>query len=341
MSQASIRRDDVLRAIVTDYVETGEPVGSKALVDRHDLRVSPATVRNDMSVLEEKGYLYQPHTSAGRIPTEKGYRAFVNQISKLRPITAAQRRAIEAFVFGAADFDDIVERTVRALAQLTRQLAIVQYPHYERSGLRHLELIPVAEFKLLVIVITNSARVQQTTIDTRYEVDSAASRSLALLLNSTLQGMEDSQISQLEPVLMAGASPEQLELISQILPIIREALTGEQTERIVMAGAGNLVRSSPEFSRSIGPILDALEEQVTLLRLFSEIDQHDSPVTVTIGTESGEHSLSETSIVAGAYGDKDSGVAHVGIVGPQRMDYPQAMSIVRAVSRYLSRMMTR
>lgn len=341
MSQASIRRDDVLRAIVTDYVETGEPVGSKALVDRHDLRVSPATVRNDMSVLEEKGYLYQPHTSAGRIPTEKGYRAFVNQISKLRPITAAQRRAIEAFIFGAADFDDIVERTVRALAQLTRQLAIVQYPHYERSGLRHLELIPVAEFKLLVIVITNSARVQQTTIDTRYEVDSAASRSLALLLNSTLQGMEDSQIAQLEPVLMAGASPEQLELISQILPIIREALTGEQTERIVMAGAGNLVRSSPEFSRSIGPILDALEEQVTLLRLFSEIDQQDSPVTVTIGSESGEHSLSETSIVAGAYGDKDSGVAHVGIVGPQRMDYPQAMSIVRAVSRYLSRMMTR
>ncbi|MFR8480354.1 heat-inducible transcriptional repressor HrcA [uncultured Varibaculum sp.] len=341
MSQASIRRDDVLRAIVTDYVETGEPVGSKALVDRHDLRVSPATVRNDMSVLEEKGYLYQPHTSAGRIPTEKGYRAFVNQISKLRPITAAQRRAIEAFVFGAADFDDIVERTVRALAQLTRQLAIVQYPHYERSGLRHLEIIPVAEFKLLVIVITNSARVQQTTIDTRYEVDSAASRSLALLLNSTLQGMEDSQIAQLEPVLMAGASPEQLELISQILPIIREALTGEQTERIVMAGAGNLVRSSPEFSRSIGPILDALEEQVTLLRLFSEIDQQDSPVTVTIGSESGEHSLSETSIVAGAYGDKESGVAHVGIVGPQRMDYPQAMSIVRAVSRYLSRMMTR
>ena len=341
MSQASIRRDDVLRAIVTDYVETGEPVGSKALVDRHDLRVSPATVRNDMSVLEEKGYLYQPHTSAGRIPTEKGYRAFVNQISKLRPITAAQRRAIEAFVFGAADFDDIVERTVRALAQLTRQLAIVQYPHYERSGLRHLEIIPVAEFKLLVIVITNSARVQQTTIDTRYEVDSAASRSLALLLNSTLQGMEDSQIAQLEPVLMAGASPEQLELISQILPIIREALTGEQTERIVMAGAGNLVRSSPEFSRSIGPILDALEEQVTLLRLFSEIDQQDSPVTVTSGSESGEHSLSETSIVAGAYGDKESGVAHVGIVGPQRMDYPQAMSIVRAVSRYLSRMMTR
>lgn len=341
MSQASIRRDDVLRAIVTDYVETGEPVGSKALVDRHDLRVSPATVRNDMSVLEEKGYLYQPHTSAGRIPTEKGYRAFVNQISKLRPITSAQRRAIEAFVLGAADFDDIVERTVRALAQLTRQLAIVQYPHYERSGLRHLELIPVAEFKLLVIVITNSARVQQTTIDTRYEVDSAASRSLALLLNSTLQEMEDSQIAQLDPVLMAGASPEQLELISQILPIIREALTGEQTERIVMAGAGNLVRSSPEFSRSIGPILDALEEQVTLLRLFSEIDQQDSPVTVTIGSESGEHSLSETSIVAGAYGDKDSGVAHVGIVGPQRMDYPQAMSIVRAVSRYLSRMMTR
>lgn len=181
----------------------------------------------------------------------------------------------------------MVERTVRVLAQLTQQLAIVQYPHFERGGLRHIELIPVAEFKLLVIVITNSARVQQTTIDTRYELDAAQIRSLGMLLNSTLEGMEETQIAQLEPVLMAGARPEQLELISQIMPIVREALTGERTERIVMVGAGNLVRSSPEFSRSIGSILDALEEQVTLLRLFSEIDQQDSPVTVTIGSESG------------------------------------------------------
>ena len=122
------RKLDVLKAIVTDYVSSKEPVGSKALVERHGLRVSPATVRNDMAVLEEEGYITHPHTSAGRIPTDKGYRLFVDRIATLKPLSAPERRAIQAFMTGAADLDDIVRRTVRLLAQITHQVAIMQYP---------------------------------------------------------------------------------------------------------------------------------------------------------------------------------------------------------------------
>ena len=128
------RKLDVLRAIVEDYVATEEPVGSKALVERHGLGVSPATVRNDMAALEDEGYLAQPHTSAGRVPTDKGYRLFVDRLSAVKPLSAAERKAIERFLDGAVDLHDVLSRSVRLLAQLTRQVAVVQYPTLSRSA---------------------------------------------------------------------------------------------------------------------------------------------------------------------------------------------------------------
>ena len=122
------RRLAVLRAIVEDYVATEEPVGSKTLVERHGLGVSPATVRNDMAVLEEEGFIHQPHTSAGRVPTDKGYRLFVDRLTGIKPMSAAEKRAITTILDGAVDLDDVVRRSVRLLSQLTHQLAIVQYP---------------------------------------------------------------------------------------------------------------------------------------------------------------------------------------------------------------------
>ena len=138
------RRLEVLRAIVQDYVSTNDPVGSKALAERHDLGVSPATIRNDMAVLEEQGYITQPHTSAGRVPTDKGYRLFVDRLSAVKPLSVAEKRAIERFLDGAVDLHDVLGRTVRLLAQLTRQVAVVQYPTLSRSAVRHLEVVQLA-----------------------------------------------------------------------------------------------------------------------------------------------------------------------------------------------------
>src|SRR5204863_3629985 len=135
------RRLAVLRAIVEDYVATQEPVGSRALVERHHLGVSPATIRNDMAALEDDGYIAQPHTSAGRIPTDKGYRLFVDRLASVKPLTPAARRAIATFLEGAVDLDDVVSRTVRLLSQVTRQVAIVQYPVLSRSSVLHVEWV--------------------------------------------------------------------------------------------------------------------------------------------------------------------------------------------------------
>lgn len=161
----SERRLEVLRAIVQDYVGTEEPVGSKALTERHRLGVSPATVRNDMAVLEEEGYIAQPHTSAGRIPTDKGYRLFVDKLAGVKPLSTPERRAIQNFLDGAVDLDDVVGRTVRLLAQLTRQVAVVQYPSLTRSTVRHVELLSLAPARLMLVLITDTGRVEQRFVD--------------------------------------------------------------------------------------------------------------------------------------------------------------------------------
>ena len=159
------RKLNVLRAIVEDYVSTQEPVGSKSLVDRHQLGVSPATVRNDMAALEEEGFITQPHTSAGRIPTDKGYRLFVDRLSSVKPLSSAEKRAITSLLEGAVDLDDVVQRSVRLLAQLTRQVAVVQYPTLSRSTVRHIEVVPLGGTRLLLVVILSTGRVEQRVVE--------------------------------------------------------------------------------------------------------------------------------------------------------------------------------
>ena len=159
------RKLEVLRAIVEDFVSTNEPVGSKALAERHHLGVSPATVRNDMAALEDEGYITHPHTSAGRIPTDRGYRLFVDRLSTVKPLSSPERRAIQTFLEGAADLDDVVRRTVRLLSQLTQQVAVVQYPSLSRSAVRHLEIVHLAPNRLLLVLITDTGRVEQRVVE--------------------------------------------------------------------------------------------------------------------------------------------------------------------------------
>lgn len=193
----SERRLEVLRAIVQDYVGTEEPVGSKALTERHNLQVSPATVRNDMAALEEEGYIAQPHTSAGRVPTDKGYRLFVDKLADVKPLTAPERRAIQNFLDGAVDLDDVVGRTVRLLAQLTRQVAVVQYPSLSRSTVRHVELLALAPARLMLVLITDTGRVEQRMVDCPASFGETSLAELRARLNSRIAGQRFPEVPRL------------------------------------------------------------------------------------------------------------------------------------------------
>jgi heat-inducible transcriptional repressor len=162
---ADERRFAVLRAIVADYVATHEPVGSKMIVDRHNLGRLQRHRAQRHGVLEEDGLIAQPHTSAGRVPTDKGYRVFVDRLTQVKPLSTAERRAVQAFLDGALDLDDVMRRSVRLLAQLTRQVAVVQYPTLTRSTVRHCEVVALTPARLMLVLITDSGRVDQRVVD--------------------------------------------------------------------------------------------------------------------------------------------------------------------------------
>ena len=332
------RRLEVLRAIVQDYVSTNDPVGSKALSERHDLGVSPATIRNDMAVLEEQGYIAQPHTSAGRVPTDKGYRLFVDRLSAVKPLSVAERRAIERFLDGAVDLHDVLSRSVRLLAQLTRQVAVVQYPTLSRSAVRHLEVVQLAAARLMLVLITDTGRVEQRVVDTPVDVDATAVAELRTVLNCAFVGVRLVDAGDKVPDLLETAPPQLRGLVATVSATLMETLVEPSEDRLVIGGTANLARGSAlDFPGSLRPLLEALEEQVVVLRLMSQVDA--STVLVRIGEENAHEALTGASFVSVGYGSDDRALGGLGVVGPTRMDYPMNMAAVRAVARYVGHLL--
>jgi heat-inducible transcriptional repressor len=330
------RKLEVLRTIVEDYVSTNEPVGSKALVDRHSLDVSPATIRNDMAVLEEQGYITQPHTSAGRVPTDKGYRLFVDRLSGVKPLSGAERRAIETFLAGAYDLDDVVTRTVRLLAQLTRQVAVVQYPSLPRSAVRHVELVPLAGRRLLLVLITGAGRVEQRSVDLPDVMAEEEVAHLRAVLNASLDGRWIADVPGIVSRLSETLPPADRPNAAAVFSVILETLVENHDGKVVFGGAANL--AAADLSIGLREVLEALEEQVVLIRLLSEVAEPAS-VTVRIGAENPVEGLRGTSLVTTGYGGQGQALARLGVLGPTRMDYPGAMAAVRAVARYVSQIL--
>ncbi len=342
----------VLRAIVQDYVDTNEPVGSKTIVDRHAFGVSAATIRNDMALLEDEELIVAPHTSSGRVPTDKGYRVFVDHLAQLRPLSTAQRAAISTFLSDPVDLDDLLMRTVRALTQLTGQVAIVQYPSFARASVSHVEFVQLGGARVVVIVVTDTGRVSQRVLLLQHELSDEdgvrvkravselvtgrpvgeAAQAIADLLASDASGAAAAGLSG--PVL----SPPATDAVRTIARVVAEELDEFRQDRLVMAGSATLARREGDFRGSISPLLDAIEEQVTLLRLMGEMVADDQGLAASIGRENASFGLAEASVVTGDY-DAAGARARIGLLGPTRMDYPTNLATVRAVAHYLSRLL--
>jgi heat-inducible transcriptional repressor len=327
------RKLEVLRAIVEDFIATNEPVGSKTLVDRHNLGVSPATIRNDMAVLEEEGLIAQPHTSAGRVPTDAGYRLFVDRLTELRPLSAAEKKAIAAFLDGAADLDDVLRRAVRTLAQLTRHVAVIQYPSLTRSKVRHLELVSISSTRLLLVLITDTGRVEQRLIDLPAPVSDDKVFELRATLNSRLRERPLAEAPEIVEELPKHVAPELHGLLHTLTSVLLEALVERHSERILLGGTANLTENAVDFP-AIRPVLEALEEQVVLLRLLDQTVT-TAQVLVRIGNETQHEGLASASVVASRYGAHGSTLGALGVLGPRRMDYASTMARVAAVARYV------
>ena len=347
------RRMLVLRAVVEDYIRSQEPVGSTSLTRDHDLGVSSATIRNDMAALEDEGYLIQPHTSAGRVPTEKGYRYFVDRLATVVPLSEAQRRGINSFLSGSVSLKDALQRSARLLSEITGQVAVVASPSLAKATLRHVEMVPVAMTTLLAVVITDTGRVAQhgLTIASMPAVDE-------------IDGLSLSKAAETVRSIAASAGSESVRGVADALADAFESMAlDERANELYMSGTSHLAHS--RSLADLAPLFDALEEQVVLMKLMSNLSEETnaSGVGVAIGSEMHTPGLLHASVVSSGYGRSGAAgepagndpvgepetesetesqtndtepIAFVGSIGPTHMDYAATMAAVRAVARYLT-----
>ena len=327
---------EVLRAIVHDYIETNQPVGSKTLVERHAFGVSSATIRNEMALLEDEQLIVAPHTSSGRVPTDKGYRLFVDRLGEVKPLTIAERTAIETFMHGSADLDEILGRTVRLLAQLTNQVAMVQYPSLDKGHVKSVELIKVADNQLILLLVTDISRVQQHLIQFTSNLDDEFVATLRAKLIGALSGSSLSQVSAKLHDFTSQFAPNRETHVQLVLDTLLEQVDANRQDKIILAGTANLAKNEDDFKGSISPMLEAIEEQVVLLRLIQEMQAEDNGVALRIGSENLLSEFSSSTVVVSGYEKEGSEVAKLGVLGPTRMNYSANISAVRAVARYLT-----
>lgn len=356
---AQSRRMLVLRAVVEDYIRSQEPVGSTTIARDHDLGVSSATIRNDMAALEDEGYLIQPHTSAGRVPTEKGYRYFVDRLATVVPLSEAQRRGINSFLSGSASLEDTLQRAARLLAQITGQVAVVASPSMSKATLRHVEIVPVSMTTLLAVVITDTGRVAQHLLVVGSLPDTGTLSAFGEAVNTQCGAQP---LAKAAETVRAMASEPRWRAIRGLVDALAKAFDAmaddEKTSELYMAGTSQLAHR--RSVADLAPLFDALEEQVVLMKLMSALSEEarSDGVTVAIGSETHTPGLLHASVVTSGYGhtgasskehddgdgdgdmedDRQDGdpVAFVGSIGPTHMDYANTMAAVRAVARYLT-----
>ena len=331
------RKFAVLSAIIEDYVATQEPIGSKSLVERHSLKVSPATVRNEMAVLEDEGYIVQPHTSAGRIPTDKGYRTFVDRLNEVRPLSTAETRAITQVLEGAVDLDDVMQKTVKLLSQLTGQISLVQYPILSGSIVRHIDLVSINEKRIMIVLVANSGRLEQVTVEQDNEINLMEIDNLRQNLKKNITDKKFIEVPNILDSLASKISTQNSIIVKNILERIKLMVVEKSDQKVVVGGARNLAKLDTEFSKKLLPVLDEIEENVVVLKLLGEMVSEDD-LFIRIGHENKVANLHAASVVSSGYFAGES-LSKLGIVGPTRMDYPGTISAVRAVARYLGRIL--
>jgi len=330
------RKRAVLRAVVTEYVTSGQPVGSAHVVATAGLEVSAATVRSDMGALEELGLFTQPHTSAGRVPTDRGYRWFVDDLRNAPPLDPRQREAIEELLGSARDVEDLLARTTTVLSQLTRLVSLVISPAIATSRLRLVELVTLGAHSALLLLVADTGRVEKHTVELPAGGDERDLDRVRTMLAERLVGRRIGDVGTTLGVL-ADEAPADLRALVRAVAEAAVDVREDRVHQVFVGGQSALVDDVSLQREELSRLLQLLEERETLARLLEEAVEGpdaDAP-TVRIGEENPLEDLRATSLVAQRYRLVSSG--SLGVLGPTRMDYGSALATVRAVSDQLQR----
>ncbi|GAC1316688.1 MAG: heat-inducible transcriptional repressor HrcA [Acidimicrobiales bacterium] len=326
------RKAAILRAVVEEYIDTAVPVGSGHLARSAGIDVSPATIRNEMAALERDGYLAQPHTSAGRVPTEKGYRFFVDSLDTPGILQPSQRQQVKSFFAHAhGELEQMLAETSRLLSNLTDHTAVVVQPGQDRASVRSVQLVSLAPRTALLVVVLASGSVEKRTLEFATDVaeDRAAAASAHLaahLSGMTLQGAAD----RTNPPPSCGDQWTD-EIVASALASLRQG-ADDEGEQVYVGGAARMAQAF-EAVQTVRRVLELLEHQLVVVSLLHDV--LDRGLSVAIGTETGLEPLAECAVVVAPYEVDGQAIGTIGILGPARMNYPQALAAVATVSQRL------
>ncbi len=331
------RKEEILGAIVRDFVLDGQPVGSKRVVDELDLQVSAATVRSEMAELEQAGLIRQPHTSAGRIPTDAGYRYYVDHLTTVDLSRPTHPDTVDQVLLHATDVEDLLRRTSSVLSRLTRLTALVTAPRLDRSKLRHVELVSLSPHAILLVFIADTGRVEKRILDLDLPVADDDVQRARYVINDAASGLRLTDAHEVIAGVSLAAPSSIQPLLDRVATTIRAGAAVPEVDRVFVGGAAQLaLRATDETVDRLDNVYDMLEEQVVLLSMLRETLKQDDPA-VRIGSELPVDELSPFSMVASTYGGSGEPLGSLGLLGPTRMDYGQAVATVRAVATSLER----
>lgn len=332
------RKAAILTKIVRGYVRQGEPIGSKRLTEEMDIGVSAATVRADMAALEDAGYITQPHTSAGRVPTDLGYRFFVNTLTRWPTASPEQRLAVEELLLGAGDLEDLLRRASSVLSRLTRFAALVVAPGLDTSRIRHVELVHLGPHSVLAVLIADTGRVDKRMLALDRTVSEADVHRARHVVNEAVSGLSPRHAAEVVSGMQPAAPEELAGLLSAVADTMVRSLAGaESGDQLFLGGTANMV-SAGYFNRleEVKQVYETIEEQVVVLGMLREALAAGDPA-VRIGGELPLVELTACSVVAASYETGGGAGGSLGVLGPTRMDYPRTLAAVQAVASSLEK----
>ena len=342
------RKKKILRAVIKNYLDTGEPVGSRTISKYTDLSLSPATIRNEMADLEEMGYLFSPHTSAGRVPTDAGYRLYVDEMLEERSEELTRKEASLEELQDVMDkrvdrIEEVLKDMAKLLAANTQYTSMVSMPQPNRNKLKFVQLTALDGGQLLCTIVLEGNIVKNQVIRVGRDLDQETLLKLNILFNNTLNGLTLQEINFDMAAQMASMAGEHAELVTEIINSIAAAIGAEDGIEIFTSGATNIFRY-PELSDSerASELISTLEEKKLLSDLLSEdLGENTTGIQVYIGEETSVNSMKDCSVITATYEFEDGVVGKVGVIGPKRMDYEKVMDALKEVTGNLDKKFSR
>ncbi|MBR2743131.1 MAG: heat-inducible transcription repressor HrcA [Clostridia bacterium] len=332
------RKKKILQLIIESYIETAEPVGSRYIAKKNDLSLSPATIRNEMADLEEMGYLEQPHTSAGRVPSQAGYRFYVDQLMERYFMTMADmERVNQALKLQTEEIDKIIARVCQVMSDVTDFTTVAVTPKHDKSRIKKLDLVMIDAHSFLAVIVTDNAIVKNKLFRTSGTIDEKALKLFSGLLNQTLTNISIGSITLDMINSLKKAVPEYANELIPVLNFVHEVVTQLDRSNLYMKGANNILKY-PEFADldKARSFIEFLEDGEAVSEIIKKVPDGAEQTSIIIGSENNNPHMAGSSLILRTYKIDDTAYGCLGLIGPIRMDYRKAVSDIEYFGRRLS-----